>query len=79
MLNHEKRNVGKEPEIEKQTILASVNQKNRKRLCVSTQIINQQDYLNKFDIEKDGSIHEQSWAKNNINKFYKRIRIALIR
>jgi hypothetical protein len=79
MLNHEKRNVGKEPEIEKQTILASVNQKNRKRLCVSTQIINQQDYLNKFDIEKDGSIHEQRWAKNNINKFYKRIRIALIR
>jgi hypothetical protein len=40
-------------------------------LCASTQIINQQDYLNKFDIEKDGSIHEQSWAKNNINKFSK--------
>ncbi|CAB4012613.1 Hypothetical predicted protein [Paramuricea clavata] len=32
-----------------------------------------QDYLNKFDIEKDGSIHEQSWAKNNINKFSKSI------
>ena len=42
-------------------------------MCASTQNINQQDYLNKFDIEKNGSIHEQSWAKNNINKFSKSI------
>ncbi|CAB3992941.1 ATP-dependent DNA helicase PIF1 [Paramuricea clavata] len=68
-----------ETEHEKQTTLGDVrnhqsaNQNKRKRLCASTQIINQQDYLNKFDIEKDGSIHEQSWAKNNINKFSKSI------
>jgi hypothetical protein len=66
-----------ETEIEKQTIVASANQNKRKRLCASTQIINQQDYLNKFDIEKDGSIHEQSWAKNNINKFSKSIELFI--
>ncbi|CAB3983453.1 ATP-dependent DNA helicase PIF1 [Paramuricea clavata] len=48
-----------ETEHEKQTTLGDVinhqsaNQNKRKRLCASTQIINQQDYLNKFDIEKD--------------------------
>ncbi|CAB4008426.1 ATP-dependent DNA helicase PIF1, partial [Paramuricea clavata] len=71
--NYEKRKRGQETGIEKQTIVASANPNKRKRLCASTQILNQQDYLNKFDIEKDGSIHEQSWAKNNINKFSKSI------
>jgi hypothetical protein len=70
--NCEKRKRGQETEIEKQTCLASASQNKRKRLC-STHIVSQQDYLNKFDIEKDGGIHEQSWAKFNINKFYKSI------
>jgi hypothetical protein len=75
--NYDKRKRAQETEIEKQTRLASANQNKRKRLCTSTQIINQQDYLNKFDIEKDGSIHEQSWAKNNINKFSKSIQFFI--
>jgi hypothetical protein len=40
-------------------------------LTSANQIRNQQDYLNKFDIKKTGSIHQQSWAKFNINKFHK--------
>ena len=71
--NYEKRKRAQETEIEKQARLASANQNKRKRLRASTQITSQQDYLNKFDIEKDGSIHEQSWAKFNINKFSKSI------
>ena len=70
----QKRKRAQETEIEKQARLnASANQNKRKRLRASTQITSQQDYLNKFDIEKDGSIHEQSWAKCNINKFSKSI------
>ena len=72
--NYEKRKRAQQTEIEKQaTLNASANQNKRKRLHASTQITSQQDYLNKFDIEKDGSIHEQSWAKVNINKFSKSI------
>ncbi|CAB3979506.1 ATP-dependent DNA helicase PIF1 [Paramuricea clavata] len=50
--NYEKRKQGQETEIEKQACLASANQNKRKRLC-STHIVSQQDYLNKYDIEKD--------------------------
>ena len=32
--------------------------------------INQQDYLKDFDNIRNGSIHEQCWAKENINKFH---------
>ncbi|CAB4030858.1 ATP-dependent DNA helicase PIF1, partial [Paramuricea clavata] len=74
--NYEKRKQGQETEIEKQACLASANQNKRKRLC-STHIVSQQDYLNKYDIEKDGSIHEQSWAQFNINKFYKSIQFFI--
>ena len=66
--NYEKRKQAQETEIEKQAKLnASANQNKRKCLCASTQMTSQQDHLNKFDIEKDGSIHEQSWVKFNIN------------
>ncbi|XP_028408480.1 uncharacterized protein LOC114531038 isoform X1 [Dendronephthya gigantea] len=33
--------------------------------------INQEDYLNLFDISNNGRIGEQCWAKANINKFHK--------
>ena len=33
--------------------------------------VNQQDYMNEFDILKNGGIEEQCWAKSNINKFHK--------
>ncbi len=46
-------------------------EKQSSHLASANQIRNQQDYLNKFDIKKTGSIHQQSWAKCNINKFYK--------
>ena len=43
---------------------------------IETQILSQQDYLKKFDI-KNGGIHEQSWAKANINKFHKSVRFSI--
>ncbi len=39
----------------------------------TTKITNQQDYLKEFDINKNGHIYEQSWAKSNMNKFHKSV------
>ena len=35
--------------------------------------INQQDYLNTFDIHKNGGIEEQFWANANMNRFHKSV------
>ena len=35
--------------------------------------MSQQDYLKEFDIKRNGNIHNQTWAKANINKFYKSV------
>ena len=78
--NYQKRKRGQETEDEKLTTHGNVknlHQKRKRGQETDTEkpgnIITQQEYLSKFDIEKDGSIHEQSWAKFNINKFYKSI------
>ena len=39
-------------------------------------IKNQQDYLKEFNIQ-NGSIHEQSWAKHNIDKFHKSFEFSI--
>ena len=79
--NYQKRKRGQETEDEKLTTHGNVknlHQKRKRGQETDTEkpasIITQQEYLSKFDIEKDGgSIHEQSWAKFNFNKFYKSI------
>ena len=38
--------------------------------------VNQQDYMNEFDILKNGGIEEQCWAKSNINKFHKSVEFS---
>jgi hypothetical protein len=40
---------------------------------------NQQDYLQKFDITKNGGIENQCWAKTNINKFQKSIKFSIVK
>ena len=42
----------------------------------TNKITNQQDYLKEFDIQ-NGSIHEQSWAKHNIDKFHKSVKFSI--
>jgi hypothetical protein len=44
---------------------------------VSQHKISQQEYLNTFDITQNGGIEEQSWAKANINKFYKSVQYTV--
>ena len=39
----------------------------------TTKITNQQDYLKDCDINKNGHIYEQSWAKSSMNKFHKSV------
>ena len=40
---------------------------------------NQQDYLQKFDITKNGGIERQCCAKTNINKFHKAIKFSIVK
>jgi hypothetical protein len=40
---------------------------------------NQQNYLQKFDITKNGGIENQCWAKTNINKFQKSIKFSIVK
>ena len=40
---------------------------------------NQQDYLEKFDITKNGGIERQCWAKTNVNKFHKAIKASIVK
>ena len=42
----------------------------------TNKITNQQDYLKEFDIQ-NGSIHEQGWAKHNIDKFHKSVKFSI--
>jgi hypothetical protein len=55
------------------------NNENQVRLeqSSSNNIVSQQDYLKEFDIKKNGSIHDQSWAKANITKFHKSVQHAI--
>ena len=43
----------------------------------SNNIASQQDYLNEFDIKKNGNSHDQTWAKANIAKFPKSVQHAI--
>ena len=36
-------------------------------------VINQQDYLNTFDIHNNGGIEDQCWANANMNRFNKSV------
>ncbi len=40
---------------------------------VDSEIPTQENYLKEFDLIKNGSIHEQMWAKANIKKFHKSV------
>ncbi len=40
---------------------------------ITNKNMNQKNYLNEFDIVKNGCIHEQDWANANIAKFHKSI------
>jgi hypothetical protein len=55
------------------------NNENQVRLeqSSSNNIVSQQDFLEEFDIKKNGSIHDQSWAKANITKFHKSVQHAI--
>jgi hypothetical protein len=52
-------------------------QKMPKRVSQCQKEISQQDYLNMFDITKNGGIEQQCWAKANINKFYKSVQFPI--
>ncbi len=52
----------------------SKKQKRAKQLSQPhNEILNQQEYLNMFDIANNGGIEEQCWANANINKFNKSV------
>jgi hypothetical protein len=40
---------------------------------LTAKIPTQENYLKEFDLIKNGSIHEQMWAKANIKKFHKSV------
>ncbi len=40
---------------------------------ITNKNMNRKNYLNEFDIVKNGCIHEQDWANANIAKFHKSI------
>ena len=88
---YQKRKRAEETAIEMQARLANAKQNMKKKCSEKSEIkkstrleqcstntnTNQQDYLKEFDIIQNGSIHEQSWAKYNINKFHKSVEFAI--
>ena len=44
--------------------------KKSKKASESSQSVNQSKYLNEFDSMKNGSLHDQCWAKCNMKQFY---------
>ena len=85
-----KRKQALETENEKQTRLENTRKSKKRKqaeqeIAIEKQhqqsstnkITNQQNYLKEFDIKKNGSIPEQSWAKSNINKFHKSVEFAI--
>jgi DNA replication protein DnaC len=57
----------------------SKKQKRAKQVSQPHNEINQQDYLNMFDITNNGGIEEQCWANTNINKFHKSMQYIVSR
>ena len=54
----------KRPRIDKVT-----EQKNSKKDSETAQCVTQSKYLNEFDAIKNGPLHDQCWAKHNMNNF----------
>ena len=71
-----------ETAVEKQAKKRKLSDKSELNICllsrqgssiIDSEIPTQENYLKEFDSIKNGSIHEQMWAKANIKKFHKSV------
>ena len=46
------------------------NIEKNKRCQETEKVVTQDEYLNQFDVIKNGNLHDQCWAKSNMSKFH---------
>ena len=71
MKNYQRLKYSNETESEKSKRCKKAIEHRKNKRCQETEkVVTQDEYLNQFDVIKNGNLHDQSWAKSNMSKFH---------